>query len=149
MARAMTDTAWMQIARAELGISEIIGPADNPRIVAYHATTTLQSKDDETPWCSAFVNWCLAQAGIKGTWAANARSWINWGRFEGRKPGAIVVLWRGSPDAATGHVGFVDRIEADKVWILGGNQGDRVSIAPFPLSRVLAFRWPVNDDARS
>lgn len=138
----MTDAPWMDIARAEIGVAEIIGPGDNPRIVAYHAKTSLHSKDDETPWCSSFVNWCLHKAGYLGTGSAAARSWTNWGSTKGRTPGAIVVLWRGSPDAATGHVGFLDRLDGDHVWLLGGNQGDRVSVAKFPLSRVLAFRWP-------
>jgi hypothetical protein len=31
--------------------------------------------------------------------------------------------------------------------VLGGNQGDKVSIAAFPLNRVLGYRWPLREFA--
>lgn len=137
-------TPWMDIARAELGVKEIAGPADNPRIVVYHAETSLHAKDDETAWCSAFANWVMKQCGIDGTRQANARSWLTWDGGErcDPKPGAIAILWRGKPVGWQGHVAFIDRIEGDTLWLLGGNQGNAVSIAPYPKSRLLACRWP-------
>ncbi len=133
---------WHAIAKAELGVKEIPGAADNPRIVEYHAATSLKASDDETPWCSAFANWCMAEAGINGSGSAAARSWLSWGDPCEPRPGCIVVLWRVAPDAPTGHVGFLDSLDGDRVWILGGNQGDKVSVAAFPVARVLAYRWP-------
>jgi len=47
---------WMAKAMKEIGQSEIGGSSHNARIIAYHATTTLRASDDETPWCSSFVN---------------------------------------------------------------------------------------------
>jgi len=60
----------------------------------------------------------------------------------------VVILSRGSgpqPDAsvlnAPGHVGFFAGWGTDgRIMILGGNQGDTVSIAPFDVSRVLGIR---------
>src|SRR5262249_44572978 len=57
--------------------------------------------------------------------------------------GCIVVFWRGDPNAETGHVAFYDHDDGDHIVVLGGNQGDAVTTARFPKSRVLAYRWPV------
>lgn len=65
---------WMRIARGELGQREIAGAAHNPRIVAYHQTTSLRASNDETPWCASFVNWAMEKAGHKGTGSAAAIS---------------------------------------------------------------------------
>jgi hypothetical protein len=56
-----------------------------------------------------------------------------------------VVLERGN-DPLSGHVGFFRQMSADgsKVYVLGGNQGDAVSIAAFPANKVLGYRWPPN-----
>lgn len=57
------------------------------------------------------------------------------------KQGDIVVLWRGSRDAATGHVGFFSGFDAaGNVLILGGNQDNKVSVEAFERNRVLSFR---------
>ena len=48
--------------------------------------------------------------------------------------GARVVL---SPN----HVGFFSGLEGDRVYLLGGNQSDRVDRTPFPRSQVVAARW--------
>src|SRR5262245_37929661 len=58
---------WMEIARAELGVAEERGSASNPRIEAYHATTTLGPRPDHVHWCSSFVNFCVTRAGLTGT----------------------------------------------------------------------------------
>lgn len=134
----------MVIAERELasGVREVPGARHNPRIVEYHAATTLRATSDEVPWCSAFVNWCLLEAGEPGTRSAAARSWLRWGvALEVPRYGAVAVLSRGA-DPARGHVGFFLRERDDAVLVLGGNQGNAISIAAFPRTRVLAFRWP-------
>ena len=55
-----------------------------------------------------------------------------------------MVIPRGRPPS--GHVGFVAKVNANgTVNLLGGNQGDAVSIAKnaYKVSDALAFRWPV------
>jgi hypothetical protein len=45
-----------------------------------------------------------------------------------------------------GHVGFVaGQDRAGNLMVLGGNQGDAVSIKPFARGRVLGFRWPADE----
>lgn len=142
----MDEYPWMAIARSKMGDAEIPGPPANPDILEFLYSTTLDGPDkesDETPWCSAFVNWCITQAGLQGTDSAWARSWLNWGQeadWNNLIPGAVVVLQRGEN---SGHVGFfVDTDAGGQIKLLGGNQGDRVCEAWFPQSRILRIRIP-------
>lgn len=133
---------WMKFAIKEIGVREIKGLNHNKRILEYHKATSLKATDDETPWCSAFANWVMAQAGVKGTDSAAARSWLQWGKkIEKPVYGAVVVLSRGK-NPWQGHVGFVAEIGLDYIMVLGGNQGDKVSIAKFHTSQVLSYRLP-------
>lgn len=95
----------------------------------------------ETAWCAAFVNASLQSSGLDGTGRLNARSFLDWGE-EVSEPqeGDIVVLSRGD-NPAQGHVGFFKGFDANgNIMILGGNQGDAVSIKAFPASRLLGYR---------
>jgi uncharacterized protein (TIGR02594 family) len=147
-ARSSTDidsTPWLTVAKRELSldVEEIKGSQDNPRIVAYHDTTTLSANDDETPWCSSFVNFCMKEAGINGTHSALARSWEKWGKkLDQPATGCVVVLERPAGGANAGHVGFYLAEQGSEIQLLGGNQGDKVCIKPFKKNRVIAYRWP-------
>lgn len=132
---------WLAVAKQELGQAEIAGEQDNPRIVEYHKSTKLKATDDETPWCSAFCNWCMLGAAFQGTDQANARSWLAWGKsIEIPAYGCVTVLQRGT--GWQGHVGFFVGKKDGQVAVLGGNQGNAVSVAWFPEKNVLGYRWP-------
>ncbi len=136
----------MAVAVRELahGVHEIPGPAHNPRVLAYHEATTLRASTDEVPWCSSFVNWCLQAVGAGGTRSAAARSWVTWGQQVFLPTyGAIVVFSRG-PNPAQGHVGFCVDADANQFWVLGGNQGNAVSITTMPAVRMVTMRWPAD-----
>lgn len=136
------DAPWMVAANAEVGVKEYAGPDDNPRIVEYFTATNIgapYSENDETPWCSAFTNWALKQAGVPGTNSAAAASWRNWGHeLEHGQYGCIVVMERPGGN----HVGFYVRESAQGVSVLGGNQSDAVNIKIFPWESITNFRWP-------
>jgi uncharacterized protein (TIGR02594 family) len=139
---------WLEVAVRELaaGVRELPGELHAARILEYWKSVEhFQPQDDETPWCSAFANWCMAQAWVVGTRRANARSWVGWGQEAALVPGAVVVLWRGSPQAATGHVAFYLGQSGGQLALLGGNQGDGVSVGLFPKGRLLAVRWPLGN----
>src|SRR5690606_28825608 len=122
---------------------EVRGGADNPRIAAYFrdAGETTRHKD-EVPWCAAFVGACLERAGISGSRSLMARSCLRWGApLDDGRIGAVAVLSRGA-DPSAGHVGFLLGETASHVCLLGGNQGDAVTVAAFPKSRLLGLRWP-------
>jgi uncharacterized protein (TIGR02594 family) len=135
---------WFDIALSELGVSEIAGPGDNPRIVEYLRSTNLAApfaSHDETAWCSAFVNFCVERSGYAGTDSAAARSWLNWGRATDRPVvGCVTVFSRGNPPS--GHVAFFVSKTDQKIRVLGGNQGNSVSYAEYPKERLLGYRLP-------
>lgn len=131
---------WYTFARQEIGIKEIPGPKSHPRVLEYLRSTGLGLRD-ETPWCSAFVNFCVEQSGLTGTGKANARSWMKWGEECSFRPGCIVVLWRKGKNSPFGHVGFGVQEEGKQIMLLGGNQANRVGENWFPKHRVLGYRW--------
>jgi uncharacterized protein (TIGR02594 family) len=128
-----------EVAKAEIGVKEVRG-GECARILEYHDCTTLDACEDETPWCSAFANWCCKEAGLQGTGSAAARSWLKWGEaLEKPVEGCIVVLRR-QPNPASGHVGFFVRQLGDMIEVLGGNQGDCVKRSWFHAGDVLGYR---------
>ncbi|RJG52497.1 TIGR02594 family protein [Sphingobium terrigena] len=133
------------IAQAELtlDVREVTGPQNNSRIVLYHSSTSGGAAPDETAWCSSFVNYCVEQAGLKGTDSKWARSWHDggWGEAvtDDPRPGDIVVWRRQSASGDGGHVGFfVEKIGSDTIRVLGGNQSNRVRISDYPVKGTLA-----------
>lgn len=139
----MNDEAprWLQVASQELGISEIVGLDANKRILQYNSCTSLNAQSDEVPWCSSFVNWCVKQSMLKGTFSAAARSWLSWGYECEPRYGCIVILRRGNSETQ-GHVGFLVDHDDLFVHLLGGNQGNKVSIQKFAKHEVIGYRWP-------
>ena len=141
----------LQIAQGELGTHEIRGAQDNPRVVEYHQATSLKARNDETSWCSSFVNWTMRQAGVQGTNSAAARSWLNWGQAVPKdaahvKPGDVIVFPRGN-NPAQGHVAIVSEVlDNGMVRVIGGNQGvrgehyDGVTYADRSLASALGVR---------
>ncbi|MBK8531074.1 MAG: TIGR02594 family protein [Flavobacteriales bacterium] len=132
--------AWLKIARAEIGVNEFPGPDHNPRVLEYFKTCTFKATTDETPWCSAFVNWCITKSGSKGTDSAAARSWLTWGKsLVDPVPGCVVVFKRGT-SPTSGHVAFFLEKRGTGILVLGGNQSNSVSITSYPADRVLGYR---------
>jgi uncharacterized protein (TIGR02594 family) len=132
--------SWMPVALQEIGVKEYAGAADNPRIVEYLSSTALGSEDssnDETPWCSAFVNWCVLKAGYEGTDSAWAKSWLTWGKeLDEPRRGCIAVFSRN----VGGHVAFFVGESSSGINVLGGNQSDAVKISTYPTTRLLGYR---------
>lgn len=134
----------LKIASSQLGIKEVGGNDDNPIILKYASETGIAGiSHDEVPWCSIFVNWCCKKADLQMTAKANARSWLSIGdKINNPEPGDIVVFWRGSQQSWKGHVGFFLGFNenATRVFCLGGNQGDAVSIQSYDEGKVLGYR---------
>jgi len=141
----------LKIAFNELGTEEIEGVENNPEVLKYAEETGIQGiTNDEIAWCSTFVNWVAWKAGLQKSGKANARSWLNAGtKVTSPEPGNVVVFWRESPQSWKGHVGFFLGVSPDqkRVYCIGGNQGNRVSVSAYRLDTVLSFRRlaPVNN----
>jgi len=137
----MNDPAWLIEARRHIGTREIPGAKHEPKILAWwKAIKRGGIKTDEVPWCAAFVGGCLEAVGIVSSRFESARSYLQWGipiTLPAR--GCIVVFSR----KGGGPVGFLEGVDSSgRLMILGGNQGDAVSVAPFDRTRVVGYRWP-------
>ena len=140
-----------QIAERFIGIKEVEGTASNPAILAMLKLDGDWPKDDSVPWCAAFVNYCAWLLRLPRSKSLRARSWLLIGesmelkyadrgfdvvvlkRGRGKQPGANVI-------EAPGHVGLYSGHDDKNVWLLGGNQGDSVTVSGFPISRILGIR---------
>lgn len=140
-----------EIASQYLGVAEVPGSESNPSVLAMLRLDADWPKDDETSWCSAFANWIAHQLGLPRSKSLLARSWLAVGfpveLAKAERGLDVVILSRGDGEqpgadntTAPGHVGFYAGRDGDRVMVLGGNQSDRVTIAAFPLARVLAVR---------
>ena len=95
-------------------------------------------------WCAAFMNAVLKDTGYEGTNSLMARSFLSYGtKVKAPEEGDIVVFKRGtSPEA--GHVAFFVGYEYinNKKFIkaLGGNQKKSVTMALYPVERLLGIR---------
>lgn len=134
----------LKIAFNELGIEEFSGENHNPEILKYASDTGIDGiTTDEIPWCSIFVNWVAWKCGLQQSGKPNARSWLNVGqRVISPEPGDVVVFWREDPQSWQGHVGFFLGVSPDgtRVYCLGGNQGNRVSVSAYRTETVLSYQ---------
>lgn len=147
-ATAGAEPPWLVNARRHIGLREIPGPKHHAQILKWWSAIRAPFIDDETPWCAAFVGGIFEAAGVRSTRSAAARSYANDpDRFRKIKPaqGAVVVFWRGTPDGWSGHVAFLAGVSATgDLWVIGGNQGDAVTLAKFPPARVIGYYWPAD-----
>jgi uncharacterized protein (TIGR02594 family) len=134
---------WMDEARRHVGLKEVPGKGDNPAIQKWLKSLSAWWSDDATPWCGTFCAHCIKTAGLPlpKHWY-RAKDWLNWGvPLAGPTLGCIVVFER----QGGGHVGFVaGKDKAGNLMVLGGNQGDAVTIAAFDPKRVAGYRYPDN-----
>ena len=134
------DTAWLRYALYEwrANVREVPGPGANPRFVMYDAVTTLKATSDEIPWCSSFACWCMESAQLRSPRSAAAADWMAWGEPSLPRLGAVAVFKR----VGGHHVAFFLAQIADTIVVLGGNQGNAVSVAPMSGAMLIDLRWP-------
>lgn len=139
---AIADVPWLVKARSYFGLTEVVGPQHNKTIQLWLSKLRAWWQDDETPWCGTFVAHCMQESGfeIPKNWF-RAKEWAEYGsnlRTTHLCPGAILVFDR----KGGGHVGFYIA-EDDKFYhVLGGNQGNKVSVMSLAKDRLVAARWP-------
>ena len=139
----MDQPAWLAAAWAEFGVREKPGAANADAVLGYFAEAGHPKiRDDATPWCAAFAGAMLKRAGLDASGSLMARSYLKWGSaIDAPRLGAITVLTRGK-SASAGHVGFYLGHAGPRVFLLGGNQSDAVTVEAYEFKRVLGYRWP-------
>jgi len=149
---------WMTIAKQELELwtannfKEDVEPG-LAKVVRYLKSVGLSTTTNEA-WCGGFVGFCLEQSGekFKATIVkegAKASNWLEWGNMSMRQfdlrdiPVGAIVVTHPLAEGTSGHVGFaVEKVTGtDKVAVLGGNQGDRVSIEHIHKNKIRQIRW--------
>lgn len=140
------------VALRFVGLAELPGAQHAAAIVAMMQLTDPGVHDDETPWCSGFVNYVAWLLGVARSKSLTARSWLAIGApidlADARAGWDVVILKRNADEPpatelrAPGHVGFFSSYDAraNTVTVLGGNQSNRVGLQRFPVSRVLGVR---------
>ena len=123
------------------GTTEIVGQQSNPVIMGWARELNLkQYTNDDTPWCGLYLGIVMKRADrqvVKDPlWARN------WAKFGVASPspmlGDVLVFSRGSG----GHVGFYVGETKQSYHVLGGNQGNSVSIVLIAKNRLIACRRP-------
>lgn len=137
----MNELAWIAEARKYLGMRELTGKNDHPLLEkSWLSFGTAWLKGQA--WCGLFVAHCLRASNryVVNLWF-RAKSWESdtMTKLDAPAYGCVVTFTR----EGGGHVGFV--VGKDKfgnLMVLGGNQSNAVTIAPFALSRVSGYWWP-------
>jgi uncharacterized protein (TIGR02594 family) len=149
------DPPWLECILADLGLRELPGAHDNPRIVAMFQTVGRPDvTDDETSWCAACVGHFLVKGGVARAALPPkaerllARSYLKVGRRLDRLArGCVVILERGG-SSWQGHVAFGLRCLVvdgrDHVEVIGGNRSNAITVARYPATKVLGYRWPTD-----
>lgn len=127
-----------------LGTLEGAGAKNNPTILAWADEVGGNIDDvykaDSIPWCGLFAAVVCKRAGKD--FPANALWALSWSAFgvPVDKPGLgdVLVFKR----EGGGHVGFYIGEDATAFHVLGGNQGDAVSITRVLKARLYAARRP-------
>jgi uncharacterized protein (TIGR02594 family) len=131
-------------ALKDIGVSEIIGPKSHPRIslAIKSSANWLPISDGDVPWCGCIRGLWGLETGT-GVPAAHYRaaSWAKWGKAVPLDPaqwrkGDTVVMGR----AGGNHVALFSHIKGERVFCLGGNQSDSVSLTSFSISGIWAVR---------
>jgi uncharacterized protein (TIGR02594 family) len=145
LASAHAPLPWYQEAQRLRGTQEAPGTGNNPIILDWAAQADIPYTGDDVPWCGLFVAHCIAATlpdEVLPTRPLSARAWTSWGRPVTPRLGAVLVFWRGTKTGWQGHVGFYAAQDATAFHVLGGNQGDRVSLARISHGRLLGAYWP-------
>jgi uncharacterized protein (TIGR02594 family) len=126
---------WMRTALAEVGTREAPGTAANPQILEYFKAAKFKTTDDtgeENAWCASFVTWVMRRHGY--TPPENpfrALAWENFGKkLNNPVYGALGIKRR---KKGGGHISLVVGKSTDgkSLYMLGGNQDNRVNIARY------------------
>lgn len=115
------------------GLEEIPGDQHNPQILEFFKTIgATWFTADEIPWCSALMCHVAESLCLEHPKSARARDWEKVGTEVFSIAEADVAIFkRGTLASGKGHVGIPLGESSNKIWTLGGNQGNKIKISPY------------------
>lgn len=148
---APSEPVWMREARRFMGLKEVAGAKSDPTILGWAAKLGGWIKgfytNDDTPWCGLFIAHCITETLPAEHTPSNPLGALNWSSFGKRLTipavGAILTFKR----TGGGHVGLYVGEDANAYHVLGGNQGNSVSITRVEKTRLQDIRWPTTGEA--
>jgi len=142
---------WLAEARRLLGVREVPGPGNNPKIMWWAQNLDQWYTGDDVPWCGLFVAHCMAFGAPDEPQDFNrlgARAWAKYGAVvdtDTLRLGAIAVFWRTHPvNSWHGHVAFVTGVSPTAIRVIGGNQSNAVTETWIARKRLLTCVGPKN-----
>ena len=148
------DPPWLKEAFKLLGLTEGKGAANNPEVLALYAEAGFSGiKADSVAWCAAFKGAMLRRAGYRASGSLAARSYLDYGEViepDDATRGDTAIFKRGTA-SWQGHVADILKIDANIVWVIGGNQSLKgtdgaVTITALPRTSLLGVRRPTAAD---
>lgn len=125
------------------GLNEIPGSQSNPDILEFFQELGYDwvNDDSTTSWCSAMLSYYAKECGYEYHSGLDARGWLKMSVMV-LKPmlGDVVILWRNDPLSWQGHVGLFIAWDAKRVYVLGGNQNNRIDITAYSRDRIIGIR---------
>jgi uncharacterized protein (TIGR02594 family) len=118
-----------------IGTKEIVGKQHNPIILDWARELGIKMyTNDEIPWCGLFIAYCAQKAGVQVVdgplWALN---WAKYGNAVNQPMLGDVLTFKRD---GGGHVGIYVGEDRTHYHIIGGNQGNEVSIMRIAKSRL-------------
>lgn len=148
-------TPWMDIIYQHIKqkVAEIHGPENHPVIVAAHKAAGLKAsmQHDLTAWCASYGKYVFLLAGVNPERLASFKAWARDGlkfgvKLDKFRYGCVVILERNGPGGDS-HWTFGVKLNqsGDMILCAGGNQGNSVKEAWYPVKAVLGYRWPSDE----
>ncbi len=145
--KAETSPKILVNARKLIGTREVLGEKNNPLILQWAKDLNLESiyNADSIPWCGLFMaHVCKISELEIPKMPLRAKNWLNFGdEQEHAMLGDVLVFSRNGG----GHVGIYVGEDKNFYHVLGGNQGDKVSIVRIDKTRCIGIRrtkWKVS-----
>ena len=137
---------WLKNFEREIGVTEVPGPEDNPRILEYFKSLYPQDGTvwhDSDAWCAVQANFVLKRSGLPGTDSPAAIAFEKYGRpLKKPRKGCIGVYSRGG-ESWMRHVGLVVDENKTQDLLLAGNQDNETSLVWIDKKKNTTYRWPL------
>lgn len=140
----------IQLGLAEFGVVEVVGRGSNKTIIGWRdelnqaGVVITGYSDDDIAWCGLYAAIIAFRRKGKASEVVLDPLWArNWAQYGAKVQQACLgdVLVFSRPGGG-GHVAFYIAEDAEAYHVLGGNQGNRVSITRVAKDRCIAIRRP-------